>query len=211
MAAPTWNDAVSIVAVAKVAAGATTRGTLNVQNLFGGYLYIRAMRLSASGPSVGITISVRRLLKGTPAGGTGGVDITHSQFLASFQDGTPSRNLTTLNGSRTIPGATVTLTTATGFAGGQFCGIVDSTTTPTIIEFGRTSKLVSTTLTFDRNLTNTALATGHTITNNAILVPPVWVDGTPNTGDIEVIFDLGLEATTAYAVECWAQTLSAIA
>lgn len=210
MAAPTWNDAVSVVALAKVATGATQRGTLNVSNLFGGYLHIRAMRLSSSAPSNGIYILVRRILKGTPAGGGAGVDIVHPQPLLQILDTLTASNLTTLNGSPTIPGATVTLTSGTGFAANQLCGIVDSTTTPTIFEVGRTSKISGTTLTFDRNLTNTALASGDTISNNALILPPVWVDGTPNSGDIEVIFDNGAEATVAYAVECWAQTLSAI-
>lgn len=211
MAAPSWSDAVSVVALQKLATGDTARGTLNVQNKFGGYLFIRAMRLSSSAPSNGLYVAVRRILNGTPAGGGAGVDITHSKALLSTTDVTTASNLTTLNGSPTIPGAAVTLTTATGFAGNQHCGIVDSVTTPTVFETGRTSKLATSTLTFDRNLTNTGILTGATITNNAFLLPPIEISGTPGTAEIEVIFDLGLETTVAYAIECWAQRLDLVA
>lgn len=211
MATPSWTDAVSVVALQKVATGAAVRGTLNIQNKFGAYLFMRAMRLSSSAPSTGIYIAVRRILHGTPAGGGAGVDITHPKSLYSFQDGVTASNLTTLNGSPTIPGNTVTLTTATGFDGAQDIGIVDSTTTPTVIEFARTSKLATSTLTLDRNLTNTGILTGATITNNAFLIPPIQVTGVPGTAEIEVIFDLGKETTVAYAVEAWAQTLDSVA
>jgi len=211
MAAPSWSDHVTVQAVAAVATGATLRATLNVQNKFGGYLFIRAMRLSSTAPSNGLYIAVRRILNGTPAGGAGTVDITHSKELLAVTDTTTASNLTTLNGAPTIPGATVTLTTATGFAGNQQCGITNSTSTPTVIEFGRTSKLATNTLTFDRNLTNTGLGTGNTITNNAFLLPPIEIAGTPGSAEIEVIFDNGLEANVAYAVEAWAQTLDTVA
>lgn len=211
MAAPSWSDHVSVQALTKVTTGATQRATLNVQNKFGAYLFIRAMRLSSSAPSNGLYIAVRRILNGTPAGGAGTVDITHSKAILSVTDTTTASNLTTLSGAPTIPGAAVTLTTATGFAGNQHCGIVDSTTTPTVIEFGRTSKLATSTLTFDRNLTNTGIGNGATITNNAFILPPIEISGTPGSSEIEIIFDLGLETTVAYAVEAWAQTLDSVA
>lgn len=208
---PSWSDAVSVVALQKIATGATARGTLNIKNKFGAKIFIRGMRLYSSAPSNGLYVAVRRILKGTPAGGGAGVDITHPKALWSGYDVTTASNLTTLNGAPTIPGATVTLTTATGFAGNQHCGITDSTTTPTVIEFGRTSKLATNTLTFDRSLTNTGIGNGATITNLAFILPPIDVMGVPDTAEIEVIFDLGLETTVAYAVEAWAQTLDSVA
>ncbi|MDE2467767.1 MAG: hypothetical protein KGL35_03255 [Bradyrhizobium sp.] len=211
MAAPSWSDAINVQPVALVAVGATLRATLNVQNKFGAKLFIRAMRLSASAPSNGLYVAVRRILNGTPAGGAAGVDITHSKALLALTDVTTASSLTTLNGAPTIPGSTVTLTTAIGFAGNQHVGIVNSATTPTVIEFARTSKISANTLTLDRPLTNTGLGTGNTITNNAFILPPVTVEGTPGNAEIEVIFDNGLETTVAYAVEVWAQTLDSVA
>lgn len=208
MAAPTWNDAVTVVALVKVNTASLTSGTFTLTNLFGGYLFIRAMRLSSSSPSVGIKVLVRRRLKGQPVGGLGGVQINHPTPLWVGQDTTTASNLTTLNSGPTIPGSTVTLSSATGFAGDQLCGIVDSTSSPTTFDAGRTSKISGSTLTFDSNLTNTGLANGFTITNNLFAPAPIWVDGTPNNGDIEVVLDNGLESTVAYAVIVWGQKLT---
>lgn len=211
MAAPSWSDHVSVQACALVAVGASLRATLNVQNKFGAKLFLRAMRLSSSAPTNGLYMAVRRILNGTPAGGIGPVDITHPAAVWSSYDVTTASNLTTLNGAPTIPGNVVTLTTATGFAGNQICGITNSVSAPGVLEFGRSSKLATNTLTFDRPLTNTGLGTGNTITNNAFIPPPIEVVGTPGTAEIEVIFDNGLETAVAYAVECWAQTLDSVA
>lgn len=211
MAAPSWTDKVSVQAVALVAAGGCLRATLNVQNKFGAFLFLRAMRLSASAPSNGLYMAVRRILSGTPAGGAGTVDITHPNALWSSRDVTTASALTTLSAAPTIPGNSVSLTSATGFAGDQRVGIVDSLTTPTVIEFARTSKVSGTTLTLDRQLTNTGLGNGNSISNQLFIPPPIEISGTPGSAEIEVIFDNGLEATVAYAVEAWAQTLDSVA
>ncbi len=206
MAAPTWNDKVSVVALTKVTNGNTARGTLNVSGLFGAYLFLRVARLSSTAPATGIIVRVRRILY--DAGNSR--DIPHPAVLAQFQDGTTAANLTTLSGAPSSPA--VTLTSATGFAAGQAVAIVDSTGAPTRCEWQETSKISGTTLTMDRGLANGSIASGDTITNQALVLPPVWVDGTPNSGDIEVIFDYGPEANSSpVAVEAWAQTLSAVA
>ncbi len=206
--APAWSAPVSVVSCQKVAANAVVRGTLDISGKFGALLFIRAMRLSSSTPAAGIIIGVRRNPSGTPFGGAGTVAIRHPGWLWNAQDSVTASNLTTLNGTPTVPGLTVTLTSATGFAGNQLCAITDSTTTPTRFEVGHTTKIASTTLTFDSNITCTTIATGDTITNLAFVPAPIWIDGTAAASEIEVVFDNGLEGTIAYAVECWAQTLN---
>ncbi len=105
---------------------------------------------------------------------------------------------------------TVTLTSATGFAGNQLVAITDSTSSPTRCSWRRTSKISSTTLTLDSPLSNSSIASGDTILNQCYLPPPYPVDGTPNPGNLEVIFDNGLESTVAYAVEAYFQSLNSI-
>lgn len=211
MAAPSWTDAVSVVAAAKVATAATLRGTLNLTNKFMGVIFIRAMRCTAGTPGAGIYIEVRRLLKGTPFGGTAASDIVHPAVLSSFQDSTTASNGTTLAAGPVANSSTIQLTSATGFAANQILGMCDSTTTPTILEFARSSKISTSTITFDRAMGNASIGNGNIVTNLAIVLPPIFIDGTPNSGDIEVIFDNGAEATVPYVVEAWAQTLDSIA
>jgi hypothetical protein len=138
----------------------------------------------------------------------GAVAINHPTPVIPYQDTTTASNLTTLNGSPTIPGNTATLASATGFAGSQACGIVDSTSSPTIFEAAQSSKVVSTTITFVSNLTNTGVVSGATITNNLFCPAPTWVDGSPNANDVQVVLDNGLESTVAYAVIVWGQKLT---
>lgn len=210
MAAPSWSDGQRVLAPVKIAAGSQFIVRPAITDYFGAYLFIRAMRLSGSAPSNGIYIGVRRQLVGTPSGGAGSVYVVHSNTVSAFQDTTAASNLTTLSATPGIPGNIISLTSGTGFAAGQFCGIIDSTTTPGVIEFTRTSKISGTTLTLDRNLENTAIASGNTITNNAIIIPPIWLDGVQQQGDIEIVFDNGAETTVAYAAEVWMQTLNSI-
>ncbi len=178
--APQWSEATRILAPTKVGVGATALARLQLPNYFQAYLFIRAMRCTNSSPSAGIYIAVRRIMYGTPSGGAGSVDITHSQPLTSFNDSTTASNATTIALVPAIPGATLGLGSGTGMAANQLIGICDSTTTPTVFECGRTSKVSTATITFDRNLTNTALTTSDVVTNNAIILPPIAIDGTPN-------------------------------
>jgi hypothetical protein len=208
MATPSWSDKVSVVALTRVTNGNSARGTLTLTNKFGGYIFMRVGRLTNTAPATGIKCMIRRILYDSG----NSRDIPHPSTLAVFQDGLTAANLTTLSATPTFPASAVTLTTATSFAGDQSCCIVDSTSAPTRAEWQRSSKLASSTLTFDRNLANTSIASGDTITNQAFVMPPVWFDGTPNNGDIEVIFDYGVEANGSHVVvEAWAQTLDSVA
>lgn len=207
MATPVWSDKVSIVALTRLTNGGVVRGTFNISSLFGGYVFLRVGRLSSTAPATGVNIFVRRIL----FDGGASRDIPHPATLAQFQDTLTAANLTTLNGSPSHPTAAVTLTSNTGFAGNQLVCVVDSTSSPTRAEWHRTSKLVSSTLTFDRNMANTGIVSGDTITNQALVIPPVWFDGTPNSGNIEIVFDYGLEANSSpLVVEAFGQTLTSI-
>lgn len=204
MAAPVWTDNVSVVAITKVSAAGSARGTLNLSGKFGAYIFCRVGRLTSTAPATGVKVYIRRY------GYTGSVDVPHPMPLAFFQDSTTAANLTTLNGSPSHPAAAVTLTSATGFAADQYVCITDSTSTPTRAEWHHTSKIASTTLTFDRNMGNTSIVTGDTITNQALVCAPIWVDGGPNT-NIEVVFDYGPEANAStLVVQALAQTLDSI-
>jgi hypothetical protein len=207
MATPSWTDKVSIVSVTKVANGATASGTLDLAGLFGAYIFMRVGRLTSTAPATGIYIYIRRLLYNSGAS----ADVPHPGALGIYQDSTVAANLTTLNGTPSFPTAAVTLTSATGFGGNQYVCITDNATTPTRVEFHHTSKVASTTLTMDRNLANTSIVSGDTITNNALVCAPLWIDGTPSSGNIEVVFDYGLEVnSSAVVVEAFAQTLNSI-
>ncbi len=205
MATPSWTDKVSVVTLQKVANGSSARGTLNLNNKFGAYLFVRVARLSSTAPATGMYIRARRYVYD----GANSRDVPHPGAIANLQDTTTAANLTTLNNT---PGsASVSLLSATGFAANQTVAIVDSTSSPTRCEFHQTSKLSGSTLTLDRNLANASIASGDTITNQALVFPPIWVDGGPNT-TIEVVFDYGAEANASpVAVEAWAQTLDSIA
>lgn len=208
MATPSWSDKVSVVALARVTNGSKARGTLNLANKFGAYLFLRVGRLTSTAPATGIVVSVRRLLY--DAGNSR--DVPHPATLAQYQDTTTAANLTTLNGSPSHPADAVTLTSATGFAAAQGVLITDSTSSPARAEWHRTSKIASTTLTFDRNMANASIASGDTITNQALVIPPIWLDGSPHANDVEVIFDYGAEANASHVVvEAFAQTLDSVA
>ena len=207
MAAPLWTDKVSIISVQKIANGGIARGTFTLTNYFGGYVFARIGRLSTTAPAVGISILVRRILYDS----SNTRDIPHPGALATFQDTLVAANLTTLSGTPSFPTAVCAVTSATGMTGGNVCCIVDSATTPTRAEWCRISKNVTTTVTMDRNFANTAIVSGDTITNLALVLLPIWLDGGPNAGDVEVILDYGLESATSPVVaEVWGQALVSV-
>ena len=206
MATPSYTDNVSIISPTKVSQGSTSRGTLNIQNKFGAYIFCRIGRLSSVAPAVGASVFVRRI------GYTGSRDIPHAGALAQFQDSTTAANTTSISASISHPSGTCTLASGTGMGSNQYVVIVDSTTSPTTCEFHHTSKLASTVLTMDRNFANTSISTGYFVLNQALVLPPIYVDGAPNTGDLEVVVDYGSEtATSPIIVEVFAQTLDSIA
>lgn len=205
MATTVWSDKISVVAVQKVANGALARGVLNLTTDFGALLFLRIGRLTTTAPTTGITAKVRRFLYDQ----TNARDIPHPTALATFQDITTAANLTTLSGTPTFPGSTVALTATTGMGSNQTVVIVDSASAPTRAEWHQTSLLSSSNLTMDRPLANTGIKSGDTITNQGLVLPPVWIDG-GGTGQsaFEVIFDYGAEASASpVVVEAWAQEL----
>ena len=127
------------------------------------------------------------------------IDLIGSTFASSYT-----------SGGTIAPANQVTLTSATGFAGNLTCCITDSTSAPTRCEFQQTSKIASTTLTFDRPLANAAIVSGDSISNSALVLPALAIDGGAGNTNFEVIFDNGLEATIAYVVQAYAQTLNSI-
>ena len=65
---------------------------------------------------------------------------------------------------------------------------------------------------FDRNIANNSIVSGYWMTNQAMVPSPVWVDGTPGTAEIEVIFDYGAEtANSPIIVQAFAQAMSGVA
>jgi hypothetical protein len=202
---PSWSEPTQVLAPTLVGTGGVSaRASINVQNKRGGYLFCRAMPTTSATPSAGINLVIRRILNGTPAGGAGTVDIGHPNGII-LNAGTTANVATTLSATPSIPTNVVTLTSGTSFAAGQFVGLVNSVSSPTAIDWARVSKIASTTLTLDRNLTNSAIASGWVISNNAFIPSPIWIDGTPGTDEWEVIWDNGAETTVAYVVEVWAQ------
>jgi hypothetical protein len=206
VAVASWSEKVSVVAVQKVSNGGTARGTLALGTAFGAYLFLRLGRLTATAPAVGCYARIRRFLRDN----ANSRDVPHPAPLALFQDGTVASNLTTISALTAGPPGSFTLATATGFAANQTVCLVDNATTPTRAEWHQTSKIATSVLTLDRAYAN--IASGDTITNNALVLPPVWVDGgVVSYTDFEVIFDYGAEtATSPIVVEAWAQTLDSI-
>lgn len=205
MASPTWNDKVAVVTVQKVASGSSVRGTLNLTGLFGAYIFGRVGRLTTAAPSSGAYILVRRLLYDSG----GARDIPHPSPLAEFQDVTTAAVAPTISSLSAGPPGSFTVSSATGLTGNLRVCLVDSTSSPTRAEWHRTAKIASTTLTLDRAYAN--ISSGDTLTTQALLLPPIWVDGTPTSTDIEVVFDNSLDTNSSHiVVEAWAQTLSAV-
>lgn len=200
---PNWSDKVTIVTGQKLANGALVRGTFSLNGTFGGRVFIRCGRLTATAPATGVIIKMRNLLYDA----SNARDIPHSSEIARFQDTTTAANLTTISALTAGPPGSFTLASATGFAADQLVLLVDSASSPTRGEFQRTSKIASTTLTLDRGYAN--IASGDTITNFAITFGPIGMSGTPNSGDVELIFDYGQEANTSPLwVEAWGQVLT---
>lgn len=211
MAVPAWSDKISVVSLAKVVKGGKSRGTLNLYQCFGGYVFLRVGRLTANAPAVGIQCFVRRLLYDNANSRV----IPHNAPLFAGQDGTTAANLTTLSGAIS-GGNTVPLTATTGFTSDLQVVMVDSASTPTIAEWHRTSLLSGSNLTMDAPIVNGSIGNGYTITNQALNFGPVWVDGGAqyNQSIIEVIFDYGKESSGSavdVVVEAWAQTLTGVA
>jgi hypothetical protein len=205
MANPTWSDKVSVVAVQKVANGSTARGTLNLGSVFGAYIFARVGRLSTTAPTTGIYIRVRRYV--FDSGNSR--DIPHPTPLLTLQDTKTAANSTTISSLSAGPPGSFTLAATTGFGAAQTVCLVDSTTTPTRAEWHMTSKLSGSVLTLDRGYAN--ISSGDTISNQAMVAAPVWVDGGAGNTNIEVIFDYGGEASSSpVVVEAWAQTLNTI-
>lgn len=203
MAAPQWTDNVDIIAPTTVARGSTSRGTIDLREKFGAYIFCKIGRGGTAGLTNGLDVLIRRIINNDTAT-AGGV---HPVCIA-VQSSTVGATSTTVNSDSNSGQAVLNVASSTGFTAGEIICVQDSGGGVTRLEWHRISKVAAGAITLDRNLqfTHTS-AQADTVRDNADVFAPIWVDG----GALyEVIFDYGDDSTGDTAtIAAQAQTYNA--
>ncbi len=200
---PNWSDNVSVIAVATLAKGATARGTLDLREAVGAYLFGKIGRGGTTALSNGIDFLARRILNNESAA----VGIRHPSGLYPYRSDYAAAIEKTCSTSNSNAGQNeVILDSVTSLAVGDLIVITDASYART--EWGRISKLTvasGTGITLDAPLVYThTSAQADKVRTKAEVFPPLWLPG----GSVyEAIFDYGDDSTGESAiVQALAQT-----
>lgn len=193
---PTWTKKTAVIAIAMLAKGAVTRGTIDLTNKRGAFITAFVLRSGATAIDVAIQIRARRLHgSATP--------FLHSGAFFAYTCG----KTTAVAGVAAAAGnnagvASLTLNAAKTFAAGPngdiMLGVIDDTTTPTLagIDILRQAFATSTTvklLEFPTEAAHNNVA--HVVTDQAELLT-YWIEG---GSVVELGIDYG-SATTGDSV-----------
>lgn len=175
-------------------AGTPLRGTLDLSNKYGAFLYCKIGRGGTSALSAGIEVLIRRVLANDAAA----VGNIHSAPVAAFMGETPAGSGTNVNVTSNSGQNNLQVASVIGFAAGDLIMVQDGAGTFTRLEFHRVSRTQTGLLVLDRPLhfTHTS-AQADIVRNRASIFAPVWVMG---GSLVEVIFDYGAATTGEVAV-----------
>jgi hypothetical protein len=198
---PVFTETTTVLAVQALAMAANVRATVDLRTAFGAFLLCKIGRTSATVITGTTTAGVDLLIRRVWNNDAGVAGSAHPAGLPALLSSTVAANSTTLNGAVSANATTAVVTSATGLVNGDIVFMADSASAFTRAEWARISKVVTTTVTFDRPL-QLAHNSGDLFTNKADVFAPLWVPG----GSLyEVIFDAGDDSGPTIAVSCLAQ------
>jgi hypothetical protein len=185
---PTTFTTATVVTAQVLARGNNVRGTIDLANKVGAFLYPRIGRGGTTAVTNGIVVQVRAV-----PGLTGSTTI-HPVSNKSRQGGTTTAVSTTCATTDSNSGTqALNVALITGFSASDVICIQDSGGGVTRLEWAYVSKTATGVLTLDAPLQFTHTAVGaDTVRNQSDVFSPIWLEG----GRLyEVIFDYG-RATT---------------
>ena len=195
-----WSDNISVVAVATLARGSSTRGTIDLRTKYGCFLFCKVGRQGTAALTDGVTVLIRRILNND--GATAGA--VHPNFI-TLTGGTAAASSTTINSDSNSAQNDVNVSSISGFSVGDFICIQDSGGGVTRLEWHRIAKTATGILTVDRPLSfSPTSGQSDTVRNKSDILVPQFVDG----GSLyEVIFDYSNDTSgDSVTVQCLGQT-----